>query len=88
MSFWGNELESIHYNGESIDSYILASLLPITSDSKNKNMLFDALLEQEDIFLILDTLEFHPRYEQLSQAASKPASFNILDSKDRKSYDL
>ena len=84
ISFWWDEIESIqNISGENISSLSLSSLQEIKKqeDTKTPLRLADWLSENK-VFIVLDNLEFHHRYEELSSQKFISSSFDILPQKE------
>lgn len=88
MSFWGDELESIDFDGRPLTHYSIASIQNFEKSSLEIGSLFTDIETKEDIFLMLDMLEFHPLAQRLKNFSCQPASFNVLDAPQGKKEDL
>ncbi|MCD5375157.1 DEAD/DEAH box helicase, partial [Candidatus Gracilibacteria bacterium] len=87
LSFWGDEIESISQEAKELFEVKLHSLLALSGGGGKDEILLIEYLKKNDIFCILDTLEFHHMYTELSKLNS--SGFNILKSDAYKNeYDL
>ena len=78
LSFWGNELESIHNDSLwTLPELSLSSLQSVFKGGDQDIKLIN-YLHSEKIFCFLDNLEFHPVYEKLRGLGSINSSFDIL----------
>lgn len=92
ISFWGDEIEEISLDWwNNLNDISLSSLGPIESiDNKRPTTSLLDYVAQSEIFCVLDTIEFHPKYEVLTSSEYASASFDILKASEwnRKSIDL
>lgn len=77
ISFWGDEIESLTKNSETLSSHELYSLKEfIDTTDRNTTSLKDILIENQSL-CVLDALEFDIEYTDLSLAL-RSVSFDIL----------
>ena len=92
ISFWWDDIEDIISDSwdsvEEISFSCLEEIWDIPEQRWSQSIL--DYIKDENIFCILDTIEFHPKYELLSSNEYLSASFDILKSSEwnRKSIDL
>lgn len=78
ISFWGDELESLRYNGGEIPFFSLYSKKKLSESLQGKSLTLFEFLEQKNIFCVLDGLEFQDISESLFQKFQKVSSFEVL----------
>ena len=77
MSFWGNEIETLSQNNITVPFISIHSLSPLRDEEKNTISLLE-YIKNQNIFCIIDSLQFHHMYEKLSSLNT--SSFDILKS--------
>ncbi len=79
VSFWGDEIESIHLNGSEIETYTIYSIAPFEEDIK-KSISLLSFLQDKGIYIIADNLQFHHSYEEFANTKQKISCMNTLTS--------
>ena len=90
INFWGNEVESIYINdSQQIQTLYVASLQKIgeLTSSKYKPISLKEYLCEENIWCLLDLLEFSPNYQEYIEDM-KSSSFDILWNDTLTKHDL
>ncbi len=78
LSFWGDEVESIsEWTHSKLEEIKFFSLKKIFEETSNTPTLIEHIKKQ-DIFCVLDSLEFHPLYEGFFSSDYAASSFDVL----------
>jgi transcription-repair coupling factor len=86
ISFWWDEIESLSKNNKELSRVSLHSLWELSSSDRNAFPLLD-YLKKENVFCMLDSIEFHHSYEKLISLHA--SSYNILkDENFSRQHDL
>ncbi len=79
LSFWGDDIEEILIENKKTEHIRLWSLERFDTEKKHKNALaLTDYFKIHSIHIVLDMLEFHHLYQQLSSSEYTVSSFNIL----------
>ena len=91
ISFWWNQVDEIHREvsrkSKKIPKLHLWWTLSIFSETSSENTLF-SILKDENIFTVLDGIEFHSEYQDMCKKLQDFVSFDIIGNKNLKIQDL